>query len=459
MLTALLLAGVALLWAVIMTLQVHEHKRYVRVCLRSAPRQWHAPPHVLVCVPCKGLDLDLASNLRCVLSQDYPIFRVRFVVESVADPAYAVIQRLIATSSVPCELLVAGTCTDSGQKVHNLCSATAELPDDVQVLAFFDSDAKPAPDALPRLVNRVCCGELQVATGYRWFVPLRPSVANLTLASINAAVASMFNHQGWNLVWGGSWAVTRELFEKTALASAWRGTLSDDLVASRAMRAAGAKVAFEPGCMAASLIDVNWREAASFLRRQFLIGRCYAPRLWWTSILLIVLQSAVLLGSIVLTPYLAWQHYTFWYSPLLVSAALYALAALRGHWRQAAWTSRVIAAPDALRVAARFDRWAAPWSCLFATGVMLAAAIGRSITWRGICYHIGPAGRITLLGRVLSADQRHGMIAEQARQVVREEAAHRAASDAVKMATTQSSAGLPRDNEPPTSSALPKRAA
>ena len=459
MLTALLLAGVALLWAVLMTLQVHEHKRYVRVSLRSAPRPWHAPPHVLVCVPCKGLDLDLASNLRCVLSQNYPNFRVRFVVESVADPAHAVIQRLIATSSVPCELLVAGTCTDSGQKVHNLCCATAELPDDVQVLAFFDSDARPAPDALARLVGRVCRGGLQVATGYRWFVPHRPSVANLTLASVNAAVASLLNHQGWNLVWGGSWAVTRELFEKTALADAWRGTLSDDLVASRVMRSAGVKVAFEPGCMAASLIDVNWREAATFLRRQFLIGRCYAPFWWWATIPLMVLQPLVLLGGLAFAPVLAWQGNPFWFWPLLVSAALYALAVLRSCWRQATWSSRVNGAPDALRAAARFDRWAAPWSCLFAAGVMLASAVGRSITWRGICYHIGPAGRITLLGRVLSAEERREMIAEQARQVDRDKAARRAAADADKVATTHRSAASPRENEPPARSPLPKRAA
>jgi len=459
MLTALLLAGVALLWAVLMTLQVHEHKRYVRVSLRSAPRPWHVPPQVLVCVPCKGLDLDLASNLTCVLSQNYPNFRVRFVVESVTDPAHAVIQQLIAKSSVPCELLVAGTCTNGGQKVHNLCCATAELPDDVQVLAFFDSDASPVPDALARLVDRVCRGGLQVATGYRWFVPRRPSVANLTLSSVNAAVASLLNHQGWNLVWGGSWAVTRELFEKTALANAWRGTLSDDLVASRVMRSAGVKVAFEPGCMAASPIDVTWKEAASFLRRQFLIVRCYAPFWWWATVPLMVLQPLVLFGGLAFAPVLAWQGDPFWFWPLLVSAALYATAALRSRWRQATWSTRVIAAPDALRAAARFDQWAASWSCLFAAGVMLTSAVGRTITWRGICYHIGPAGRITLLGRVLCAKQRRDLIAEQARQVDWDEATRRAAADADKVATTHRSAALPREKVPPASSLLPKRAA
>jgi len=439
LLTALLLATIALLWAVLLTSQVHEQKRYVRVSLRGAPHRWHTPPHVLVCVPCKGLDLDLAGNLRSVLSLSYPSFQIRFVVESVTDPAHAVIRQVIETSPVPCELFVAGTCTDSGQKIHNLRCATAELPDNVRVLAFFDSDAKSAPDALARLVDRVCRGGLQVATGYRWFVPHRPSFANHTLASVNAAVASLLNHQGWNLVWGGSWAVTRELFEMTALADAWRGTLSDDLVASRVMRSAGVKIAFEPGCMAASPIDVSWREAICFLRRQFVIGRCYAPCWWWVTAPLMVLQPVVLFGGALLAGYFAWRGMALWFTPLLVSAALYAMAALRARWRQATWSSRVMAAPESLQRAARFDRWAASWSCLFAAGVMLSSAVGRSISWRGIQYHIGPAGRITLLGRVPSAEQRRGMIEELAQIASRKDICLATADDHDKAMASQTS--------------------
>ena len=459
LLTALLLATVALLWAVLMTSQVHEHKRYVRVSLRRTPHRWNTPPHVLVCVPCKGLDLDLAGNLRSVLSLRYPSFQIRFVVESVTDPAHAVILRAIEASPVPCELLVAGTCTDSGQKIHNLRCATTELPDNVRVLAFFDSDAKPAPDALARLVDRVCRGGLQVATGYRWFVPHRPSFANHTLASVNAAVASLLNHQGWNLVWGGSWAVTRELFEKTALADAWRGTLSDDLVASRVMRSAGVKIAFEPGCMAASPIDVNWREAVSFLRRQFVIGRCYAPCWWWATVPLMVLQPVVLLGGVLLAGYFAWQGTALCFTPLSVSAALYAMAALRARWRQATWSSRVIAAPESLQRAARFDRWAASWSCLFAAGVMLSSAVGRSISWRGIQYHIGPAGRITLLGRVPSAEQLRGMIEEQAQVITRETVSSTTVDDHDKATANHIPMTSSLHFEPSTHSPLAKRAA
>lgn len=428
MLIAIVLAIIALSWSVLLTLQVYEHRRFVGATLRIPPKNWKNPPGVLVCVPCKGLDLDLADNLRCVLTQQYPKYRVRFIVEAEDDPACAVIEQLKSQTSLHCELLVAGKCTDSGQKIHNLRHATAELPYDVELLVFFDSDARPAPDAVARFVD--CCfrGRVQVATGYRWFVPRRSTLPNLVMANINGAVASLLSHRGYNLIWGGSWAITRQLFEKTALAEAWRGTLSDDLVASRVMRRAGVRIAFEPGCMAASPVDNTWSETIGFLRRQFLIGRCYAPLWWWAAIPLIALQPIVLFGGIAWAALLQKQANTLWLWPLVASGVLYVLAMLRSHWRQSVWCDRVAGAPHALKAAARFDRWAAPLSCLVAIGAMLMSAVGRSIVWRGIHYHIGAAGRITLLGRMPNELERQMLTADNARRRHEEKTAGLAAA-------------------------------
>jgi hypothetical protein len=458
LLTTLLLAAAALLGALLLTLQAHEHQRYARAALRGMTQPWHSPPAVLVCVPCKGIDLELADNLRSVLSQDYTNYRVRFVVESASDPACQVIQQAISTSCVPSELLVAGPCNDSGQKVHNLRCATADLPRETEVLAFFDSDARPAPDALARLVDCICRSEMQVATGYRWLVPRRPSFANLTLASINAAALCLFKRRGWNLIWGGGWAVTRELFERTALAAAWQGTLSDDLVASRVLRQAGATVVFEPGCVALSPIDVTWREAATFLRRQFVIGRCYAPWWWWATMPLMVIQPVVLIGGLSLAPISVWTGKQLWLWPLLVSLTLYALSALRSRWRQAVWCTHFTGAAKTLRSAARFDLWASPWSCLFAAGMMLASVAGRSITWRGLRYHIGPAGRITLLGRIPDKVERAAIRAAHFRRRHRNEAARNCAPMLVtSSAPPENSHTTQRDPTSSPSQVLPER--
>lgn len=420
---ALLLATIALLWSTLLTVQAYEHRRYARAALKNTPRPWLRPPKTLVCVPCKGLDLELADNLRCVLSQNYPNYQVRFVVENATDPACDAIRKLMASANMQCELIVAGACTDSGQKVHNLLAATANLPEDVEVLAFFDSDARPAPHALGRLVDRVYRSpRLQVATGYRWFVPRRANLASLALASANASLAGLMSQRGLNLVWGGTWAISRTVFEKTALTEAWRGTLSDDLVASRVMRWAGVKLAFEPGCMVASPVDVNWREGLTFLRRQFLIGRCYSPVWYWCAIPLLILQFAVTFGGLLLGGYWFTQQVSDWYVPLTVSGALYGLASLRAHWRQAIWCAQLDDASKEMRAAARFDRWASPMTAFIAVVAMLASAIGNKIVWRGIHYHIGAAGRVTLLGRVPNREECSSMLWRQRRRTKKDKA-------------------------------------
>jgi hypothetical protein len=158
-----------------------------------------------------------------------------------------------------------------------------------------------------------------------------------------------------------------------------------------------------------------------------------------------LLQSLALFGGVALAWLWVRQGNVHWYWPLLVSAILYALSVVRGHWRQATWTPRVNGAATAMRAAARFDRWASPFSCLFAAGTMLAAAIGRSIVWRGIHYHLGPAGRITLLGRVPNTQQQREMLAVQSARLDRDKAASRAAAG--RDAATAGHATLAHDRE------------
>jgi hypothetical protein len=187
-------------------------------------------------------------------------------------------------------------------------------------------------------------------------------------------------------------------------------------------------IVFEPGCMAASPIEVTWKQAASFLRRQFIICRCYAPVWWWVTVPFMLLLPLMLFGGVPLATILAHDGSRYWFWPLLVSGTLYVLSILRSRWRQVVWIHRVQGAPHLLRAAARFDVWAAPLSCLFAAGTMAMSAVGRSITWRGIHYHIGAAGRITMLGRAPDAEQRRNMLAANARRREQEKAANRAAA-------------------------------
>ena len=74
---------------------------------------------------------------------------------------------------------------------------------------------------------------------------------------MNCDVMSLLCRSSHYLIWGGSWAIRREVFDAIGLRNAWKGTLSDDLVASRLMRQAGLGVRFEPASVVASPLDVS----------------------------------------------------------------------------------------------------------------------------------------------------------------------------------------------------------
>ena len=362
---------------------------------------------VALIVPCKGVEAGLAENLRRFLRQDHPNYEVTFVVESRDDPAHQIIQRLLSDETrITGRLLVAGRAWDTGQKIHNLRHAIGQLPDEVNVFAFADSDIRPKPDWLRALVGSLERKKCQgTVTGYRWFIPERNTLPNLLLYSFNSSAAALFGPGGHFLVWGGAWAMRRELFEQLSVADAWQGTLSDDLVVSRALRLAELPIAFEPGSMVASHVDTNLRGLAEFVRRQFLIGRHYANYLWRLSFAALTTHLLALWGSLGVVGWrlLSGQGASWW---LLASAAgMYTASILRGTLRQNMVCTYLPDECARLEAARRFDIWLSPLCGLLLWLGFVSSCVGHVITWRNISYFIAPGGRILFLGRRPTSSQ------------------------------------------------------
>jgi ceramide glucosyltransferase len=414
----LVLAAGALAQALLLTLQTYEHRRFARSRLRNA-RTTPMNMRVRLLAPCKGVDLGLAENLRPLLEQDYPNYEVVFLVESADDPACDTIRRLMTDRGrVPVRLLVAGKATTTGQKVHNLLAGTAELPRDVEILAFVDSDARPHPAWLRMLVQRLDDGKAAAATGYRWFVPSRPSLATYVQYAINACAAVMYRADSRGLVWGGSWAIRRDRFEECGLRAAWLGTLSDDLVASRVLRAAKMRVEFEPACMLPSPLELSLPQMLEFLRRQYVIGKSYALRTWCIGFTAIVATAGAFWGSLLAAIYGASTHAAWTWMPALFCIAWYAVNVARGYLRRATAQTYFGDRFSALRGATLFDAWCVPLVALVNAAMMLASAAGTQITWRGNTYRIYQGGRIRLQEQPPKLELPHGVRIDQAQQVL-----------------------------------------
>ncbi len=395
----IVVTGAAIALSLLLTLQVWEHRRFARSRCRTAAT--HPPKqHVLLLAPCKGLDAGLADNLRPLFRQDHPHYQLALIVESAADPAVDVIEELLVEfPKAKAELVIAGRATQGGQKVHNLLAALQNIPSDVEIIAFVDSDARPKPEWLRLLVRTLESGQADAATAYRWFIPARASLANFLLYSINSAVAAYVGPSRHSIVWGGSWAIRKDVLKRSGLLAAWQGTLSDDLVASRVLGECRARVKFEPACMAASPLDMNAREVAEFVRRQFIIGRRYSPR-WWLAALLYNTLAQLTFWGLLAFGFCNIESSPQWATrAALAASALYFLGTLRAWMRQSASQTYLPAWQAKLGDARWFDILSHPLGGLANCLCLVASCLTNNITWRGIRYRIHRGGQASILNR------------------------------------------------------------
>ena len=386
----LALAVLAVCQAVLMLLQTYEHRRFYQ---RRARRQPTARfnPRVELIIPCKGVEPEFNSLVKQLFRQDYPAYGVTFVVESTDDPAWQNLEPLLASAQpVPVRLLAAGRTRVCGQKIHNLLVGTASLDPSVDVIAFLDADVRVTSTWLRLLVEPLQSTDVGAVTGYRWFVPSRNDWPNALLSALNAPVALVLGNHRWNAIWGGAWSVRRSTFDRAGISQAWRGALTEDYPAWKAVKREGLRVVFEPRCLLASPVQYRWRDLFEFGRRQYLITRVYAPAFWWLTFLGELLFSLAVWGGLALEAghWLAREGAT-WIS--LVLATLYGLATVRAGFRQSVAGAAFPEWRDALCRARILDIWAQPVLSLCNLGLILMSAFGRRVTWRGIRYQLdGP---------------------------------------------------------------------
>ena len=283
-------------WAFMAVLVVFQARKFWRRVQRPARPEFEAyQPPAAVIVPFKGVDVDLPQHVRGLLAQDYPDYRLVFVVESEADPAHAVLRTALEQygDGPPVHLIIAGPApADTGQKVHNQLAALRFIEKqhpDAEVWVFGDSDAAPGPHWVQTLVGPHDHGDrVGVTTGYRWLFPQlraqQPKLGGVIASVINSGVATMLGHAGLTQAWGGSMAVRADFARRHDLVGHLRGSLSDDYQMTRMCRTTEQRVYFVHRCLVASPVDMSMRELLHFARRQYTITRVHDPRLYWKAV-------------------------------------------------------------------------------------------------------------------------------------------------------------------------------
>lgn len=418
--------------------------------LRYARRTDSIEPYrggVVVMTAIKGVDPHLKELLDGIMRQDYPSYRLVFIVETKQDPTFGFLKGVLegwaggeAVETTPIttaavrregetdapdqdvhvltwaapdgervspgltsiELIVAGLSHREAQKIHGQRVALKLLHGDDEALVFADADAAMGPDWLATLVGPLNRQEVGLATVWRWIVPRDGAAASLPtkIASIaNAAAVTLMGRNRNNHAWGGSMALRRDTIEEIDLGEHWRGCINDDVSISRAIKAIRKRIYMVPGAFVVSPDAYDWAGLWKFGRRQHLFTKTYAPHIWGICAFGMVLYTVSFVAALIkffsFTPGWAWAG--------LVMAVVFAFDFKRARLRRLIIED--ILPPDAverLRGVWALEQFGTPLVMAVHGAIAVSALYAGRFTWGGITYRIG--GRRGRGTRVL---QRH----------------------------------------------------
>ncbi len=374
--------------------QAYKNYRYALFKHKKKNSPYH--PRTVLIVPCRGLDSDFKKNIASFFNQDHEDYLLWFVVAEKTDPAYEQLCKLKnqlnnSPKAQDVQIFIAGTAKSCSQKIHNLLYCLERVPDDVEILAFADSDISVQSNWLQDLIWPLHRRKNGAATGYRWFIPHKYNLASLALSAINAKVAQLLGNTRFNHAWGGSMAIHADFFREIGLHKIWKTAFSDDLSLSHAVKKEGLKVDFVPSCLVASYESTSWKKLFEFCRRQFLITRVCALQLWFVSLLGSLYSVLGLWAGAALAVYAAKiadkNFYLYAEVPILFFISPFLQAILRQKMISKLLKD-YIKQMKASMAADILGFWL--WSILL-LAIIISSAFGSTVTWRGIRYKLlGP---------------------------------------------------------------------
>ena len=346
-----------------------------------------APP-ASVFLPCKTVDPHLESNLQAYFEQDYADFQLLLITGEETDPCVPVFRLLQGRyPEVSCQVLFSGKARQRGQKVHNLLYGLSSVRTQDQILAFGDSDIRPAHDWLRYLVGPLEDPEVGITTGYRWYLPQRGGFGSVLRSVWNAGIASLMSERDCLFAWGGSMAVLRRVFEACRVVDYWKNALSDDYAMSRAVRDRSLSIHFQPRCLSFSYEDCSLAEFLGWSGRQLSITRVYHPSLWWIALLSQGLSSVTLWGGMIVV-IAGWVGGTGTLGLGILLSMIYGLGCSKA-WLRLRAVSALFPEQKALLSRYRVANllWG-PLASLASLKGLIGSLWSRDIEWRGIRYRM-----------------------------------------------------------------------
>jgi ceramide glucosyltransferase len=362
-----LLAG-SLVYCILVVLAA---RRYLAV----RPAATYGAQPVSILKPLSGVDEGLEDNLRSFFRQQYSCpFEILFALRSDADPAVAIVRRLMTEfPDVPAELCITGEPPYANAKVFSLDHMLRRARYDLLVMS--DSDIRVTPDMLQRVSAEFRDSGLGVATCPYRAVPGRSFWSKLEAVGMNTEflsgilVARML--EGMKFAVGPTIVARRKAIEAIGGFDRLKDFLAEDFVLGKFAAEAGFGVVL-------SAYVIEHRIGSQALLPNF------RHRLRWNRSTRRS-RPAGYVGQLFTNPIplvlLLWMAEPAWW-PLV------ALTLLLRAWAAAEVGGRVLRDRLVWR-----QWWLVPLQDLLSFVFWLAGFFGNTVTWRGRKYYLFRDGR------------------------------------------------------------------
>jgi hypothetical protein len=356
----------------------------------KAPDVPDAPLTLLI--PVTGGSVDLDRLARSISAQWLTPQRTVFIVESVDDPAYGRLKRVLPQLPDGAEIFVAGPATASAQKSHNLARALSLYDDGRRIVVLADADIVPQPHWLADVVQPLVRGTAEVVTGYRWALPMDCRPGSLIGAWTERAIASLPKPPWYTLAWGGSIGLTPGTPARIGAVPVLEKAVSDDIALAQAARRRGIDVLYRNRLLVPTPFSHSTASLVAFGARQYQLLRLHQRAIWWHALMAVS-------GAMALKSWLWWHAFTsaFWLQMLVaflvVTYATYGVRMLRA-WRLGCWTVGSRRAEAALLLVPLFG----PLADVVHLAALLAGWSVKRLDWAHCSYELDN-GRVVHIER------------------------------------------------------------
>ncbi len=361
------LAGAAVAGAgMAQTLLGYEAVRRFAVAPRPAATRL---PAITVLKPLHGAEPLLEQALQTFFALDYPSFQLVFGLQSHADPAAAIVNRLRARHPhIDATLVIDPTPHGANRKIANLINMYPSAAHNV--LLISDSDMHVAPDYLRQVATALERPNTGLVTSIYTGLPARPGLTaqlgSAYITQIFASGALLSRYLGRRDCLGATMALTRETLMRIGGFPALSPYVADDGILGRRVRALGLNIELAHTAPATSVAEPR-------------LADLFSHELRWARTIRAMAPIGFVLSAI--------QYPVFW-------AALATLCTAAATHHVAPWTLALLAATCLLRATAgRFMEntlgatptapWLAPLRDLLSIAVMAASYLGETVAWRG----------------------------------------------------------------------------